>query len=73
MPLGYVMQKEVAGDRASTKVDKLLETVGWQAGLLNGNGDKAKACTGRLTSGSKANTTHWLRSASMTSAAGSDF
>lgn len=31
-----------AGDRASTKADKLRKRLGWEAGLLNGDGDKLK-------------------------------
>jgi len=40
--LGYATQKEGAGDRASTKADKLRKRLGWEAGILNGNGDKPK-------------------------------
>ena len=34
--LGYATQKEGAGDRASTKADKLRKRMGWEAGILNG-------------------------------------
>lgn len=40
--LGYATQKEGAGDRASTKANKLRKRLGWQAGILNGNGSKPK-------------------------------
>lgn len=40
--LGYATQKEGAGDRASTKADKLRKRMGWEAGILNGNGEKPK-------------------------------
>jgi hypothetical protein len=40
--LGYATQKEGAGDRASTKADKLRKRMGWEAGILNGNGGKPK-------------------------------
>jgi len=35
--LGYATQKEGAGDRASTKANKLRKRLGWQAGILNGS------------------------------------
>ena len=38
--LGYATQKEGAGDRASTKADKLRKRLGWEAGIFNGNGGK---------------------------------
>lgn len=40
--LGYATQKEGAGDRASTKADKIRKRLGWEAGILNGTGDKPK-------------------------------
>ena len=40
--LGYATQKEGAGDRASTKADKIRKRLGWEAGILNGNGGKPK-------------------------------
>ncbi len=40
--LGYATQKESAGDRASTRADKLRKRLGWQAGILNGDGGKPK-------------------------------
>lgn len=40
--LGYATQKEGAGDRASTKADKLRKRLGWEAGILNGDGFKPK-------------------------------
>ena len=40
--LGYATQKEGAGDRASTRADKLRKRLGWEAGILNGSGGKPK-------------------------------
>lgn len=40
--LGYTTQKEGTGDRASTKADKIRKRLGWQAGILNGEGGKPK-------------------------------
>ena len=40
--LSYATQKEGAGDRASTKANKLRKRLGWEAGLLNGNGGRPK-------------------------------
>ncbi len=40
--LGYATQKEGAGDRASTRADKLRKRMGWEAGILNGDGSKPK-------------------------------
>ncbi len=40
--LGYATQKEGAGDRASTKADKLRKRMGWRAGILNDDGGKPK-------------------------------
>lgn len=40
--LGYATQKEGAGDRASTKADKLRKRLGWPPGILNGDGGKPK-------------------------------
>ncbi len=40
--LGYATQKEGAGDRASSRADKLRKRLGWQAGILNGDGAKPK-------------------------------
>lgn len=40
--LGYATQKEGAGDRASTKADKLRKRLGWQAGILNEASGKPK-------------------------------
>jgi hypothetical protein len=41
--LGYATQKESAGDRAATRADKLRKRLGWEAGILNGNGNKPKS------------------------------
>ena len=40
--LGYATQKEGAGDRAATRADKLRKRLGWEAGILNGDGGKPK-------------------------------
>ena len=40
--LSYATQTEGAGDRASTKADKLRKRLGWEAGILNGEGGKPK-------------------------------
>jgi len=40
--LSYATQKEGVGDRASTNADKLRKRLGWQAGILNGDGGKPK-------------------------------
>ena len=40
--LSYRTQREQAYDRASSKADKLRDRLGWEAGILNGNGIKPK-------------------------------
>jgi len=40
--LCYATQKQNAGDRASTKAEKLRKRMGWEAGILNGDGGKPK-------------------------------
>ena len=40
--LAYPTQKEGAGDRASSRANKLRKRLGWEAGILNGNGSKPK-------------------------------
>ena len=40
--LGYATQKEGAGDRASSRADKLRKRLGWEVGILNGDGGKPK-------------------------------
>ncbi|MDO8775186.1 MAG: hypothetical protein Q7K57_42070 [Burkholderiaceae bacterium] len=40
--LAYATQKEGIGNRASTKADKIRIRLGWQAGILNGEGGKPK-------------------------------
>ena len=40
--INYATQKENVGDRASTKADKLRKGMGWEAGILNDDGDKPK-------------------------------
>ena len=38
--LGYATQKGDAGDRASTKANKLRKRLGWPAGIAHGDGGK---------------------------------
>jgi hypothetical protein len=40
--LGYATQKEGAGDRASSKANKIRKQLDWQAGILNDTGSKPK-------------------------------
>ena len=40
--LTYATQKESAGDRASKKANKLRSRLGWELGILNGDGIKPK-------------------------------
>ncbi|MEI2746634.1 MAG: hypothetical protein V9G22_15025 [Ottowia sp.] len=40
--LGYATQKEGAGDRATTRANKLRKRLGWPAGIVNGAGGKPK-------------------------------
>ena len=40
--LTYATQKENVGDRASTKANKLRKRLGWELGILNGDGLKPK-------------------------------
>ena len=40
--LGYATQKEGAGDRAASRANKLRKLLGWEAGILNGNGGRPK-------------------------------
>ena len=40
--LAYATQKEDAGDRASTKANKLRKRLGWPAGIAHGDGGKPK-------------------------------
>ena len=40
--LAYRTQREQPHDRASSKADKLRDRLGWEAGILNGNGGKPK-------------------------------
>jgi hypothetical protein len=40
--LAYATQKEVAGDRAASRADKLRKRLGWVPGILNGDGGKPK-------------------------------
>lgn len=40
--LGYATQKEGAGDRATTRANKLRKRLDWPAGIVNGAGGKPK-------------------------------
>jgi hypothetical protein len=40
--LAYRTQREQPHDRAGSKADKLRDRLGWEAGILNGNGGKPK-------------------------------
>ncbi len=40
--LGHTSQKEGLGDRSSRLADKIRKRLGWQAGILNGEGGKPK-------------------------------
>lgn len=40
--LAYKCQRETTDDRASRQADKLRDRLGWEAGILNGNGGKPK-------------------------------
>ena len=40
--LGYATQKEGAGDRAASRANKLRKQLGWEVGILNGNGSRPK-------------------------------
>lgn len=40
--LAYVCQRETADDRAARRADRIRERLGWEAGILNGNGWKPK-------------------------------
>ena len=40
--LAYSTQREQAHDRAGSRADTIRERLGWEAGILNGNGGKPK-------------------------------
>ena len=40
--LAYRSQREADDDRATRRADKLRKSLGWEPGILNGNGDKPK-------------------------------
>lgn len=40
--LAYRTQREQPRDRAGSRADKLRDRLGWEAGILNGNGEKPK-------------------------------
>ena len=40
--LAYSSQRESNGDRAARRADKIRKQLGWEPGILNGNGGKPK-------------------------------
>lgn len=40
--LAYASAREDAGDRATRRADRIRARLGWEPGILNGNGDKPK-------------------------------
>ncbi len=40
--LAYQTQREQAHDRAGSRADTIHKRLGWEAGILNGNGNKPK-------------------------------
>jgi hypothetical protein len=40
--LAYASAREDTGDRAARRADSLRARLGWEAGILNGSGDKPK-------------------------------
>ena len=40
--LAYRTQREQAYDRASSRADRIRKRLGWEAGILNGDGGKPK-------------------------------
>ncbi|MGB5011765.1 MAG: hypothetical protein WBO88_16060 [Candidatus Dechloromonas phosphoritropha] len=40
--LNYQCQREASHDRASRRADRIRERLGWEPGILNGNGSKPK-------------------------------
>ena len=40
--LAYRTQREQPHDRAGSRADKSRDRLGWEAGILNGNGEKPK-------------------------------
>jgi len=40
--LAYQTQREQAHDRAGSRLDTIRKRLGWDAGILNGNGNKPK-------------------------------
>ena len=40
--LAYASQREAPDDRACRRADKLRDRLGWEAGILNGEGNKPK-------------------------------
>ena len=40
--LAYASQRETGDDRAARRADRIRDRLGWEAGILNGEGDKPK-------------------------------
>ena len=40
--LAYASQRETCDDRAARRADRIRDRLGWEAGILNGEGDKPK-------------------------------
>ncbi len=40
--LAYASQRETVDDRAARRADRIRDRLGWEAGILNGEGDKPK-------------------------------
>jgi hypothetical protein len=40
--LAYASQRETGDDRAARRADRIRDRLGWEAGILNGDGDKPK-------------------------------
>jgi hypothetical protein len=40
--LAYASSRDDAGDRAARRADRLRERLGWEAGILNGEGEGGK-------------------------------
>ena len=40
--LAYAIQRETCDGRAARRADRIRDRLGWEAGILNGEGDKPK-------------------------------